>query len=240
MVKHDANLWSAGATAGGMFDRVCRAGAVLGLECTTQAESRWSQLRLPVPLPSRSLSVHVRWFVVPVSFAGLAYFVFMAVWFAVAGRPAVGTTLWQRTPLVVGGVGAVFSVFFLAAMLLRWAPACVWCLATHGLNLLMVAAIGRLYRPRRSPRIVGAPSGAATPSWNAPVVPASRLAVHALAFTGLLVGGLWFYRHEQLEWAGRLQAAAPYKELVLNLRADPEFVPPRFLRPALVADSGRA
>ena|GEM_PF-1304322 len=168
LVKRHAGLWPTGGApasnvGGGLFERVCRVTESLGLDCTAANESGWAEVGIPVPLPSRDLSVHVRKMIVPVAFLGLAYFVFLATWFVFVGPPrpsgavrpltskikdghsAVAVDGWHRIPLAVGWLGAAVSVFYLAVMITDIAPACSWCEVAHVVNLLMVLAIRRLY-----------------------------------------------------------------------------------------------
>lgn len=173
LLKRHADLWSIGGAGGGapaskveggLFERVCRATESIGLDCTAAHKSGWAELSIPVPIPSRDLSVHVRTVMIPVAFLGLAYFVFLGTWLVFVGPPrpssaggpststikdgqsAVDVESWHRIPLAVGWVGAAVSGFYLVVMIADIAPACAWCEAAHVVNLLMVLAIRRLYR----------------------------------------------------------------------------------------------
>ncbi len=227
LVEQHADLWAAGSTGGGLFERVCRAGQAMGLDCATGRRSQWSELVVTLPIPSSDLSFHLHRTIVPVAFLGLAYFVFMAIWFAVVGRPSPGRGPWQRIPAALGILGLVVSLFYSVMMAVGQAPVCVWCVATHAVNLLLVLAIHRLYRHSALSwrKIAGAAPvspGAKLP--DAGSVAGSRLAACACAFALVLTAGLWFHRHEQLAMADRLHALKPYKDWVTSRRQDPAFL----------------
>lgn len=227
LVQEHADLWSGGGSGGGLFERVCRATASLGLDCTSPHKSPWAEISVPVLLPTRDYSLHLHRVIVPVAFLGLAYFVFLATWFVFVGRPHARGGGWQRAPLVVGFVGATVSLVYLAVMVVGLAPACMWCAAVHAVNLLTVLAIRRLYR-RYTARPSTKKSRAAVPFRRHTSVvlmmPASRQAAHAVVFALIIIAGLWFYRHEQLALGHQLRTLVPYKRLVTALRNDPSFL----------------
>jgi predicted DsbA family dithiol-disulfide isomerase len=232
LVVQHADLWAAGEAGGGLFARVCRASESLGLDCLAAHQTRWSEFTVPVPWPSWDLSVRVHRTVVPVAFLGLAYFVLLATWFAVVGPPQPPGRGWQRMPLLFGSAGAVVSIFYLAVMVMGRAPACLWCAGAHGINLLTVLTICRMYR--RLPAVEAATTPredlpCTSPSPAVAMLPAWRQAVQAVAFALVLIAGLWFYRHEQLAMGSRLQALLPYKQTVTTLRADPQFLMREYL-----------
>lgn len=227
LVQRHAGLWATGNATAGAFERVCRAAESVGLDCAVSQTGRWREVTFPIPVPERDFSIHLRRVVIPVAFLGLAYFVFMGIWFGFVGRPHHPITGWQRTPLVVGWVGVAVSVCCSALMLGGWAPVCVWCAAAHMVNLLMVAVIHRMYRRSRAARRAGVlQSGVSTDSDAASVrlLPASRLAAHAVVFALIIVAGLWYHRHEQLALGNRLRVLVPYKQWVDALRQDPDFL----------------
>ena len=77
----------------------------------------------------------------PVSAAhlGFAYFAAMAVWFGAIGVPNRAGRGWHWVPVGVGALGLSISIYFTYVMA-RYLPVwCSWCLAAHGVNLLLVA-----------------------------------------------------------------------------------------------------
>lgn len=70
---------------------------------------------------------------------GFAYFAAMGVWFGVVGIPNRAGRRWHWVPVGVGAMGLAASVYFTYVMA-RYLPVwCSWCLAAHGVNLLLVA-----------------------------------------------------------------------------------------------------
>ncbi|MHC4709706.1 MAG: DsbA family protein [Planctomycetota bacterium] len=199
----------AGAT-GGVLARICHAVQGSGVGCAGTLESPFSELRIPVPRPTRNFSITVRDVTVPVAFLGLAYFVLIGVWYVVAGhgRP------WHRVPLHVAYCGLVMSAFYMGLMAFGAAPWCVGCIAVHTINLLLVAAVWRLDR--------------ATPS-DKTVTVTTRQAVAAVAMALILVGGLWLYRRDNLGHRADRNRLLPYQEMVLSLQKDPAFLMREYL-----------
>jgi predicted DsbA family dithiol-disulfide isomerase len=199
----------AGAT-GGLLARICQAVDGAGLGCAGTLESRFSELRIPVPRPTRDFTVSVRRVTVPVAFLGLAYFVFIGVWYGIAGhgRP------WHRVPLHVAYCGLAMSLVYMGLMAFGASPWCVGCVAVHAINFLMVAAMWRLTK---------APSSDETE----PV--ATRQALAAIAMALVLVGGLWMYRRENLIHREDRNRLLPYQAMVVSLQRDPEFLMREYL-----------
>ncbi|MHC4080038.1 MAG: DsbA family protein [Planctomycetota bacterium] len=199
----------AGAT-GGLLARICSAVDASGAGCAGTLESPFSELRIPVPRPTRDLTIIVRDTRVPVAFLGLAYFVFFGAWYVIAGhgRP------WHRLPLHVAYCGLVMSVFYMGLMAFGPAPWCVGCVAVHAINFLMVAAVWWLAR--------------ATPS-DETVTVTTRQALAAVAMALVLVGGLWLYRRDNLGHRAERNRLLPYREMVVSLQRDPEFLMREYL-----------
>ncbi|MHC4217799.1 MAG: DsbA family protein [Planctomycetota bacterium] len=194
----------AGAT-GGLLARICHAVDGSGTGCAATRDSRFSELRIPVPRPTRDLSITVREVTVPVAFLGLAYFVFIGAWYVVAGhgRP------WHRVPLHVAGCGLVMSLFYTGVMAFGAASWCVGCLAVHAINLALVTAVWRLTRTQ--------PSDETNPITK-------RQALAAVSVALVLVGGLWLYRRDNLSHRAERGRLLPYREMVISLQRDPEFL----------------
>jgi predicted DsbA family dithiol-disulfide isomerase len=107
------------------------------------------------------------------------------------------------------------------------APVCLWCVAAHAVNVLLVLAIHRLYRHSGRSRLANSADARVSPETrppNAESVVRSRLAACACVFALVLTAGLWFHRHEQLAMADRLRAMRPYKDWVTSHRQDPAFL----------------
>jgi hypothetical protein len=194
----------AGATDG-VLARICQAVKGSGLGCTGALESRWSTWVIPVPRPTRDLSIVVRDARVPVAFLGLAYFIFIGVWFVIAGpgRP------WHRLPLHLANLGLVLSAFYTGLMALGLSPWCLWCVAVHAINVLIVAAVWRLARAPASRQL--------------DVVP-TRQALAAMTMGLVLVGGLWLYRRDNLAHRDERERLLPYQALVHKLQHDPKLL----------------
>ena len=213
------------ADGGGLFARVCEATHGAGLNCATAVKGPWSTMQIPVPVPSRDLTIGVHTVFMPVAFVGLAYFVFMGVWFAFIGRPRVYGIRWHRIPVAMGLGGLAVSLFYVGLMATGSAPWCVWCLAVHGINFLMVLTIRRLCAGRRLPRLAPAVGGLGhEPVQIARATTTFREATTAVAFSLILICGLWAYRREHLVFQNGLRSLEPYKELVTSLQEDPAFL----------------
>ena len=116
LVKRHSNLWDAAPAQAGLFARVCQAVEGAGLSCTGAGGGNWKAVSVPILLPSARTLVEVRTVSIPVAFLGLAYFVFLGVWFALLGRPRPHGRGWHKVPLSVAFGGAAFSLFFVGVM----------------------------------------------------------------------------------------------------------------------------
>ncbi len=224
LVKQHANLWPDGQEAG-LFASVCEAVESVGFTCAGRVHGRWTEVRLPVPVPSFDLSVSVRTLAVPVAFLGLAYFVFFAVWFAFIGGPRAYGNGTHRIPLTVGLGGILVSLFYLAVMALGLAPWCVWCVSVHLINFLLVLSMWRLNRCKP---VHQTPATEHLPMAEAEEIARRTLTVRetrwAAVFSLVLVAGLWMYRGDRLEMQRRLNKLTPYKALVTSLQENREFL----------------
>lgn len=84
----------------------------------------------------------------PVAALGVMYFAVVGAWFVAVGIPNVAGRRWHGVPVglcAAGLIGSAFFVYLMAARLPVW---CTWCLAAHGVNLV-VATIVFLTWPRR-------------------------------------------------------------------------------------------
>jgi hypothetical protein len=222
LVKQHANLWGSEGPRTGLYARMCQAADRAGLSCTAATRGPWSEIRVPIPLPTYDWTIHTRTAVVPIAFLSLAYFVFMAVWFAFIGPPRPEGHAWHRLPLTLGLCGTAASLFYLGVMAFGSAPGCVWCLAVHLINFLMVHAVWRLCAG--APRPDGTTALDLSPAQLARTVLTSREVKSVITFALILVVGLWAYRRERLALQDRFDRLLPYRHLVTSLRQDPEFL----------------
>ena len=215
LVRQHAN-----PNGGGLFARICHASESAGFSCAGALQGNWSQFTVPVPLPTRDFSISVRRIKVPVAFAGLAYFVFMAGWFGVVGGPRPYGRAWHRLPRHVSLCAVPVSVLLVGLMAVGAAPWCLWCLAVHVINILLVLGIWRLVATEPSKEELAD----ATPQRVASLTLTTRQAVTTITITLAMIGGLWLYQRanavHQRERAGLEQ----YKVVVTNLQNDPAFL----------------
>ena len=222
LVKQHANLWGAGGANAGLFMRMCQAAERAGFDCAATVKGPWGQFVLPIPRPTRDWGLRVQRVEIPVAFLGLAYFVFVVVWFAFAGGSRSFDGPWRRVSLSVALCGAAASIGFMGLMALGRAPWCLWCVAIHLINFMMLAAIWRLDTHVRHEASQAATDISRPPTVRDPIT--TREATRAVAFALILVAGLWMYRHEHLALGSQMNKLRPYKALVTSLKADPEFV----------------
>ena len=136
----------------------------------------------------------------PVSFVGLAYFVFMGVWYAVAGG--------RRVPLHAALCALPASLGLVGLMATGAAPWCTACLAVHVVNVVLVVAAWRL--------AAAAPRESASYGLNN--------AVTAAAVAMVMVGGLWFHYRSEVSHRQTRAGLLQYRHLVTALQEDPEFL----------------
>ena len=225
LVKEHAGRWSVGGERGGLFTRVCEATAGPGFDCTGTIRGPWSVIKIPIPIPSRASVVGIHTVHMPVAFLGLAYFVFMGVWFAFIGRPRLFGYRWHRLPLGMGLCGLAVSLFYVGMMAVGSAPWCVWCLAIHAINVLLVLAIWRSRAGRCFPD--SAPTVAHLAQEAEQIARATttfREVATAVAFSLILIAGLWAYRREHLAFQNGLRSLQPYKAIMTSLQEDPAFL----------------
>ena len=225
LVKEHAGRWSSGEVRVGLFARVCEATQGAVFDCAGAVKGPWGMIKIPIPVPSRDLTIGVHTVHMPVAFLGLAYFVFVGVWFAFIGRPRIYGFRWHRVPLGVGLCGLAVSLFYLGVMAIGSAPWCVWCLAVHAINLLLVLAIWRMGAAARP---VGSTATVAASEWPPEqIVRATitfREATTAIAFSLIVIAGLWAYRREHLAFLNGVRSLMPYKRVVTDLQKDAAFL----------------
>lgn len=90
-------------------------------------------------------SSYARIGVVSVAQLGIAYFAFLAAWFAIVGIPNHAGRAWRIVPLGVTALGALGSAWFVYVMAAKLPVWCPWCVAVHvvnGLLFILVLVIG--------------------------------------------------------------------------------------------------
>lgn len=157
----------------------------------------------------------------PVAFLGLAYFVFLGIWFGLLGGPRPQSRPWHRVPLAVVGVGALGSVFFLGLMATRQAPWCLLCVLVHALNGVLATLVFLL----RGRFVVTLPSAATGALHGRPAFTLTgRQVARTIAFSLLVIAALWLYRREHLGFRRQYAELLPYRALVRSLQTDPGFL----------------
>ena len=205
----------------GLFARICHATQGAGFSCAGALQSNWSQFTVPVPLPTRDFSsISVRRLEVPVAFVGLAYFVFMAVWFSVVGGPRPYGRAWHRLPLHVGMCAVPVSFLLVGLMAVGAAPWCLWCLAVHLINVLLVLGVWRLVATAPSKE----ESTDATPERVAVLTLTTRHAVTTVAIALIMIGGLGLYYRTHVAHQRERAGLEQYKTVVTGLQNDPAFL----------------
>jgi predicted DsbA family dithiol-disulfide isomerase len=221
MLKQQDDLWGQGHAAG-LIARMCEVTQQWGFNCATATKGAWANVRMPVLAWSGGSHVHLARINVPVAFIGLAYFVFLAVWFAFVGRPRAFGRRWYFVPIAAVALGACGSLFYLAVMAFMFAPWCAACVLIHLINFMIVAAVGSLCRCK-APVII---DETATHPEYPPAVQTltAREALGAIAFSLVLIVGLWEYRGEHLALRDQWRKLLPYKSLVTTLSGDRDFL----------------
>ena len=213
----------AGATDG-FLARVCR--ATTGTGCSAALETRWSEITIPVPIPTRDFSTLVRRVKVPVAFIGLAYFVFMGIWFGLLGGPRRFGRPWHQLPLRIGYCSLSFSLAFVGLMTVGASPWCLLCLAVHVINVLLVVAVWRLTRRWET---AGDTPAASPPEQLARITLTTREVLATLAVALAVVAGLWLHRRENLMHRAERTRLSQFETMVTSLQGDPEFLQREFL-----------
>jgi len=221
LLKQHDNPWGQPAT--GLLASFCDATQRWGFTCDSATEGAWSNVRLPMLSLTAPRYVHLVTLDVPLTFGGLAYFVFIAIWFGFVGQPRAFGRRWFYVPMAVAAMGGVGSVFYLAIMALKIAPLCSACITIHGINFLMIAMIGWLCIPAIRTNKTIEPTSAVSYR-PARITLTTREAIGAVAFSLVLVAGLWHYRSEHLALGEQWRKLVPYKRLVNQLRDDQSFL----------------
>ena len=241
LIEHAGDFWNAPAPAGAdWLGSLCDSAAAYGFDCEQNARSAWSEFQIMLPMLGGDLLIHKKIVTMPVAFLGLAYFVFLGTWFLFIGRPRAYGARWHRLPLILVTGGTIVSIFFLALMALRVAPWCLTCVLVHGINLLLLVLTWSLCTSRVAAR-VDVPVGPHSLGWPRFVL-ARREVVCVTTFALVMIAGLWLYRSEQLAFRQQYLKLLPYRNYVLGLQQDPEFLTREYLAQPVrtFADANRA
>jgi predicted DsbA family dithiol-disulfide isomerase len=225
LVRQHADLWGASGTHTGLFGRICEASEQWGLSCAGLRHSAFAEISLPIPLPTADFTIRVARIVVPTAFVGLAYFMFMVIWFTLVGRPRPYGRRWHCLPLALGICGVLASLFFVGLMALGKAPWCMGCVAVHVINLLMVLMLWQVASGTEVPAAKAiSQSSSVSPVQTARMTMTRRQVAGVIALWMIVVAGLWVYRSERIALQGRYDRLLPYRSLVKSFQADPEFL----------------
>ena len=85
----------------------------------------------------------------PVAFFGLTYYCLVATWILGIGRPSRSRRWVHLFPLLIVAVGLMYSARFVRIMFTELEQWCLWCMVTHGLNLLIAVCVIALW-PRKT------------------------------------------------------------------------------------------
>ena len=223
LVRQHADIWGKAGKRQGLFARICQSSEQIGFNCTDSLKSPWSQITIPVPMLLSDTSVSVKRTKIPVAFLGLSYFVFMAVWFAMIGRPRPPSPRLHRLPLYVARGGGLFSLFYLGIMATGHASWCLSCCVVHALTFAMLFLVSRMFRIpgvcARTPIFDETSTGFAS-------LPRATTgeAVRAIGVSLCIIAGLFIHRRAHLVFEDTIDSLRPYRQLVDSLRTDPEFL----------------
>jgi protein-disulfide isomerase len=224
LVRERAGPWPGAERESSYFSRFCGEGADGQSGCAAALASDWSAFDVTVPTVTSQLNISRRRVVVPVAFAGLAYFVFLGVWHAFAGDPARWGRWYFVVLLIVAG-SACSSVALIWILLFEIRATCTWCMITHALNgavLLGVLALHPRLRTRSTAAAFAGPQDVDVRHTHGTIAPGAVFRI--VGFAGLVVIGLWLYRGAKLETRNQVAKLLPYKTFVDARSADPTFL----------------
>jgi hypothetical protein len=175
---------------------------------------------------------------------GLAYFVFLGSWLALAGGPRTWGRVWSLVPVTTVTLGALASIAFTILMSMGVEARCNLCLAVHMINGLLVVGTLALVRVGRFDRYAAATaSSSATyphlptslekaqssmPSMTSATPIPLRLSAFAacrvMGFAVMLIAGMWMYRNAKLEIRRQVAGLLPYKTFLDERKDDPAFL----------------
>ena len=228
LLKAHAGPWPLSKAAPTWFTRVCGTGANGESPCTSVLASDWSAVDLDIPVPTRAAdgwTIQRSRLVVPIAFMGLAYYVFLGVWFALAGRPRPWGFRWYLVPLLTVIGGTVGSLTLLWVMFFKIGSQCTWCLVTHAINGMLL--VGTLYLWPRKAALMAEKSIVRSqdrPNLYARAALTPSAALRTMALALVLIAGLWLYRGVKLDVRRQVARLLPYKRIVQKQRENPAFL----------------
>lgn len=232
LLKEHAGPWPSLEPAKGehsLFSRLCGEGANGESGCAAVLKSNWSAVEFDVPILTRGLSISRSRVVVPVAFIGLAYFVFLGVWYAFAGPPQ-SWGRWRFVPFIVVLGGACGSFALLWVIIFKLESRCTWCIITHVINGLLMLGTLAIW-PRRhelSDEIVSGGQRGDRGRY-AQITLTPQGAFRITGFAVLVIMGLWMYRGAKLDTRQQVAKLLPYKKFVNQRMDDPAFLVREFL-----------
>ncbi|UCG33466.1 MAG: DsbA family protein [Phycisphaerales bacterium] len=225
LVKEQAGPWPSSEHASGAAVGLCGSGPDGQSACATVLDSKWSAVDFTVPVVTRNLTVGWSRVVIPTAFVGLGYFVFLGVWYALAGAPHLWGYRWFLVPLSAVLAGSAGSALLLWILLFKVEAPCTWCLVTHGINGLVLLGTLCLWPRKQAPAALRAtaPSRVRFVRCDRPKL-TTWSALRVTGFAVLLILGLWVYRGAKLDIRRQVARLLPYKELVDAQQKDPTFL----------------
>lgn len=228
LLKAHAGPWPSMKAVPTWFTRVCGAGANGESLCTSVLKSDWSAIDFDIPVLKRAgsgLTIQRSRVVVPVAFMGLTYYVFLGVWFVLAGRPRPWGYGWYLVPLLTVIAGTVGSLALLWVMFFKIESQCTWCLVTHAINGLLL--VGTLWLWPRKAAMLAERSIVESQDRPAVYVGAALTpyaALRAISLAVVLIAGLWLFRGAKLDVRRQVARLLPYKQIVEKQRSNPAFL----------------
>ncbi|MCH7885748.1 MAG: DsbA family protein [Planctomycetes bacterium] len=222
LLREHAGPWPSLEPAQGrqsLFARLCGTGANGKPGCAAVLESNFSAVDFDVPVLTRELTIRRVRVVMPVAFIGLSYFVFLGVWYALAGSPQSWGRWWRYVPLIVVLGGALSSVAFLWVMIFKLESRCLWCVVTHVINGLLLMGTLRLWLRKTSTTV-----SVGVARTHMPTALTRWAAFRVVGFATLVILGLWVYRGAKLDVRQEAAKLLPYKQFVVERLSDPDFL----------------
>lgn len=212
LIEHDGG-WTTEGQGTGFLLSLCESRVLPSVSCARVVDSRWGSFDLY--LGSRRIYV-------PTSLIGLAYFMSLAIWFAMVGGLLMGARwLWVLTLLVVscGLVGSIFFMMLMALTLSEWCPPCV---IAHLLNGAVF--IGTIWLWRGTRRVSADES---TFDLTALVTPARvrrQFTGWAMVVSGAAALGLWLYFDAATEVRRQWRKLHGFNQVIAEMQNDRGFV----------------
>ena len=204
---------------------MCSSGPDGDSGCAAVLQSDYSAIGFDVPIVTSSLSLERRHVEIPVAFMGLAYFVFLGVWFTLTGPPRDWPYGLHLVPLVAVSAAAMVSLGLVFIMFLKMDARCPWCSVIHGVNGLLLVTVWRIWLQAQE-RDVSMVTGDSGLTRLRAIYDSMTRGVGARAICAALVVivGLWLYRDAKLETRRQVTKLLPYARFVEDRISNPEFL----------------